>query len=72
MLPEIEKLAEIKEREHLSCDKIAREMGVTAGSVWRWLKGQRPIDAMMYQIRLFIRRHDDGQTKKSKNARVGK
>ena len=63
MIPELKKLGEIRRAENLSLEKIARELGVSVASVRRWLQGHRPIDAMMFQIREFIKRHCNGDNK---------
>lgn len=55
----IQELKDIKEREKISYDSIAREIGATQQSVRNWMiEGRRPIPAMQKLIREFIGRHE--------------
>ena len=56
----IQQLKEIKEREKISYESIAREIGVTQQSVRNWMVGgRRPMPVMRKIIREFIERHGE-------------
>ena len=55
----IQELKAIKEREDISYENIARELGVTTMSVRNWMVGgRRPMPVMRKIIREFIERHE--------------
>lgn len=56
----IQELKDIKEREAISYENIARELGVTQQSVRNWMvEGRRPMPVMRKIIREFIERHGE-------------
>ena len=56
----IQELRDIKEREDISYENIARELGVTQQSVRNWMiGGRRPMPVMRKIIREFIGRHEE-------------
>jgi len=55
----IQELKDIKEREAISYENIARELGVTQQSVRNWMVGgRRPMPVMRKIIQEFIEKHE--------------
>ena len=57
-MQELERLKEIMEEEGLSYEKLARNLGVSLGTVTRWFQNKNnPSDLALIQIRKFISKH---------------
>jgi len=54
-MQELEELKKIIKKEGLSHEKLARKLGVSLGTVVRWLQNKnKPSDLALAQIRKFI------------------
>ena len=58
-MKEIEKLKKILEKEDMSIEKAARQIGVSFQTTFNWLVGKhQPSELALIQLRKFIKKHE--------------
>jgi transcriptional regulator with XRE-family HTH domain len=62
-MPEMKEVAELKKimKKHgLSLEKVARELGISSRTVFRWIHGEnKPSDLALKQLREFLEKNEE-------------
>jgi len=59
-MEEIKKLIIILNKENISFEKAAREIGVSFQTVWNWTEAKHiPSELALIQLRKFIKKHEN-------------
>jgi len=63
-MEEIKKLIIILKTQDIGLEKASREMGISFQTIWNWMEAKhKPSQLALIQLRKFIKKHEDYQTR---------